>query len=216
MNEANIIYLVTIWALPVLLAITLHEVAHGWVAKQLGDLTASQEGRLSMNPLRHIDPLTTVVLPLVLLIINLPPFGAAKPVPVEPGNFRKPREHMAIVALAGPLSNLIMAMGWALLLSLAVHGLASTWIGYPLSLMAQAGITINLILMVLNLLPLPPLDGGRIVVGMLKPSLAVKYARIEPYGFLILLVLIFSTVLGRLIWPVIGFLESLLHSLFGV
>lgn len=216
MNEENIIYVITIWALPVLLAITLHEAAHGWVAKRLGDNTASQQGRLSLNPLRHVDPIGTVLLPIVLLVIGGFMFGWAKPVPVDPRNFKKPREHMALVALAGPLSNFVMAAMWTALLSLAVHGLANTWIGYPLSLMAQAGITINLILMVLNLLPLPPLDGGRIMAGMLKPQLALKYARIEPYGFLILLVLIFSTVLGRIIWPVINLLESLLHSLFGV
>lgn len=216
MNEDNIIYAITIWALPVLLAITLHEAAHGWVAKQLGDHTARLQGRLSMNPLRHVDPIGTVLLPIVLLVIGGFVFGWAKPVPVDPRNFKKPREHMALVALAGPMSNLIMAVFWALMLSLAAHALASTWIGYPLSLMAQAGIIINLILMVLNLFPLPPLDGGRIMVGMLKPAMALKYARIEPYGFWILIVLIFTGVLGKLLWPVVGLLEKLLHSLFGV
>ena len=216
MNEDNIIYAITIWALPVLLAITLHEAAHGWVAKQLGDHTARLQGRLSMNPLRHVDPIGTVLLPIVLLVIGGFVFGWAKPVPVDPRNFKKPREHMALVALAGPMSNLIMAAFWALMLSLSAHALANTWIGYPLSLMAQAGIIINLILMVLNLFPLPPLDGGRIMVGMLKPAMALKYARIEPYGFWILIVLIFTGVLGKLLWPVVGLLEKLLHSLFGV
>ena len=216
MNQENIIYVITIWALPVLLAITLHEAAHGWVAKQLGDHTARLQGRLSMNPLRHVDPVGTVLLPIVLLVIGGFMFGWAKPVPVDPRNFKKPREHMAIVALAGPMSNFIMATFWAIMLSLAVNLLANTWIGYPLSLMAQAGVTINLILMVLNLFPLPPLDGGRIMVGMLKPALALKYARIEPYGFWILLALIFTGVLGKLLWPVVGLLEKLLHSLVGV
>ena len=216
MTEENIIYVITIWALPVLLAITLHEAAHGWVAKYLGDHTARLQGRLSLNPLRHVDPVGTVLLPIVLLVIGGFMFGWAKPVPVDPRNFRKPREHMAIVALAGPMSNFIMAICWMGLMALAKQGLATTWIGYPLSLMAQAGVTINLILMVLNLLPLPPLDGGRIMAGMLKPALALKYARIEPYGFWILLALIFTGVLGRVMWPVMSFLESLLRSLFGV
>ena len=216
MTEDSIIYAITIAALPVLLAITLHEVAHGWVALKLGDHTARLQGRLSLNPLRHVDPIGTVILPLLMLIFVGFMFGWAKPVPVDPANFKKPREHMAIVALAGPMSNFIMAAGWMLLLTLAVHVLNESWIGYPLSLMAQAGVTVNLILMVLNLLPLPPLDGGRIVVGMLKPDLAIKYARIEPYGFVILLVLLYTEVLGRVMWPVIRFLESLLRSLFGV
>ena len=216
MTEDSIIYAITIAALPVLLAITLHEVAHGWVALKLGDHTARLQGRLSLNPLRHVDPIGTVILPLLMLIFVDFMFGWAKPVPVDPANFKKPREHMAIVALAGPMSNFIMAAGWMLMLTLAVHVLNESWIGYPLSLMAQAGVTVNLILMVLNLLPLPPLDGGRIVVGMLKPDLAIKYARIEPYGFVILLVLLYTEVLGRVMWPVIRFLESLLRSLFGV
>ena len=216
MTEDSIIYAITIAALPVLLAITLHEVAHGWVALKLGDHTARLQGRLSLNPLRHVDPIGTVILPLLMLIFVDFMFGWAKPVPVDPANFKKPREHMAIVALAGPMSNFIMAAGWMLLLTLAVHVLNESWIGYPLSLMAQAGVTVNLILMVLNLLPLPPLDGGRIVVGLLKPDLAIKYARIEPYGFVILLVLLYTEVLGRVMWPVIRFLESLLRSLFGV
>ena len=216
MNEENIIYAITIWALPVLLAITLHEAAHGWVALKLGDHTARLQGRLSLNPLHHVDPVGTVLLPIVLLVVGGFVFGWAKPVPVDPRNFKKPREHMALVALAGPLSNFIMAVFWALMLSLASHTLSSTWIGYPLSLMAQAGIIINLILMVLNLFPLPPLDGGRIMVGMLKPAMALKYARIEPYGFWILIVLILTGVLGKLLWPVVGLLEKLLHSLFGV
>ena len=216
MTEDSIIYAITIAALPVLLAITLHEVAHGWVALKLGDHTARLQGRLSLNPLRHVDPIGTVILPLLMLIFVDFMFGWAKPVPVDPANFKKPREHMAIVALAGPMSNFIMAAGWMLMLTLAVHVLNESWIGYPLSLMAQACVTVNLILMVLNLLPLPPLDGGRIVVGMLKPDLAIKYARIEPYGFVILLVLLYTEVLGRVMWPVIRFLESLLRSLFGV
>lgn len=216
MNEENIIYVITIWALPVLLAITLHEAAHGWVAQKLGDHTARLQGRLSLNPLAHVDPVGTVLLPIILLVIGGFMFGWAKPVPVDPRNFKKPREHMAIVALAGPMSNFIMALFWVVMLSLALHGLASTWIGYPLSLMAQAGVTINLILMVLNLFPLLPLDGGRILVGMLKPVPALKYARLEPYGFWILLALIFTGVLGKLLWPVVGMLEKLLHGLVGV
>lgn len=216
MNEEDILKAITIWALPVLLAITLHEAAHGWAALRFGDHTARIQGRISMNPLRHVDLVGTVILPIVLLVIGGFMFGWAKPVPVDPRNFRKPRQHMAWVAAAGPASNLVMAAFWMLMLSLAVHGLNQTWIGYPLSLMAQAGVTINLILMVLNLVPLPPLDGGRVLVGMLKPALALKYARIEPYGIWILLALIFSGVLGWLLWPVVRLFESLLRALTGV
>lgn len=216
MNENDILVGITIWALPVLLAITLHEAAHGWVALKLGDHTARLQGRLSLNPLHHVDPVGTVLLPMILLVMGGFIFGWAKPVPVDPRQFKKPREHMALVALAGPMANLIMAAGWALLLSLASHGLSANWIGYPLSLMAQAGIIINLILMVLNLFPIPPLDGGRIMVGMLKPAMALKYARIEPYGIWILLALIFTGVLGKLLWPVVGLLQTMLHSLVGV
>lgn len=217
MIDNDILNAITIQALPILLAITVHEVAHGWMALRLGDHTARLQGRISMNPIRHVDPVGTVLLPVIQLIAFQGIFfGWAKPVPIDPRNFKKPREHMAIVALAGPMSNLIMAIVWALLLSLALHGLASTWIGYPLSLMAQAGIGINLILMVLNLIPLPPLDGGRVMVGMLKPALALKYARIEPYGFGILLLLIFTGVLAKVMWPIIGLLADFLTSLVGV
>jgi Zn-dependent protease len=217
MIDIDILNAITIQAVPVLLAITVHEVAHGWVALKLGDHTARIQGRISMNPIRHIDPVGTVLLPILQLIfIQHIYFGYAKPVPVDPGNFKKPREHMAIVALAGPVSNLIMAVMWALLFSLAVHGLSGTWIGYPLSLMAQTGIVINLVLMLLNLIPLPPLDGGRVLMGVLQPALALKYARIEPYGIVILLLLIFSDVLAKVMLPIIRILAGILTKLVGV
>jgi Zn-dependent protease len=222
MNEADILEIITIWALPVLLAITLHEAAHGWVALQFGDHTARLQGRISSNPLKHIDMLGTVVLPIITVSLSIgiygKPFlfGWAKPVPVDPRNFRKPRQHMAWVAAAGPASNLIMAIFWALLWSLGEHGLNLTWIGEPLGLMAQAGIYANLILMALNLVPIPPLDGGRVMVGILKPSLALKYARIEPYGIFILLILIFTNVLGLFVWPIVVLFYKLLTMLAGV
>jgi len=212
-NETSLIQTLSIWVLPVLLAITVHEAAHGYVANMLGDKTALMLGRLTLNPIKHIDPISTIILPLVLVMLGGVVFGYAKPVPVDPRNFKKPREHMAIVAAAGPLSNLGMAIGWALLLGLALHGLNQTWIGYPLSMMAQAGITINLILMLLNFIPIPPLDGGRVLSGFLGPMAALKFSRIEPYGLFILLLLLFTGILGKTLWPIEQWLQGLLIGL---
>ena len=211
MHQMTLFELLTLGALPILLAITLHEVAHGWVAKLYGDKTAQMMGRLTTNPLKHIDPVGTVILPLTLFVLGGFLFGWAKPVPVDPRNFKKPREHMAVVAFAGPASNFIMAVVWALLLALAIRVLNHTWIGYPLSRMAQIGVFINLVLMVLNLVPIPPLDGGRVVTGLLSPNVAMKYARIEPYGIWILLLLLVTGVLGQVLFPIITSLQSLLR-----
>jgi Zn-dependent protease len=198
----NLIQTLAVYALPVLFAITLHEAAHGYVARYFGDPTAAQAGRISLNPLRHIDPMGTIVVPLVLLFTTKLMgggllFGWAKPVPVDWGRLRRPKRDMLWVALAGPASNLLMAIGWVLFLRvLLMAGL----IGGPgdfWALMAQAGVQVNLILMALNLLPLPPLDGGRIVFSLLPPRLAWRYGRIEPYGLVILIVLM---MLGWL-WP---------------
>ena len=190
MQNTQLLYYITIAPVPIILAITLHEVCHGWVAKQLGDLTASAQGRLTLNPLKHIDPVGTILVPLILVSTTGFLFGWAKPVPVDPRNFKRPRQDMALVAVAGPASNLVMALFWALILSISTHFLSKTWIGYPLSLMADIGITINLILMLLNLLPVPPLDGSRVVAGFLSPAAAYKFDQIERYGFVILLVLL--------------------------
>lgn len=192
----------SVWALPVLFAITLHEVAHGWTARHFGDMTAAQLGRLSLNPIKHIDPIGTILVPAVLLFLGGFVFGWAKPVPVNMFHLRNPKRDMAVVAVAGPAANLVMALAWALIAKLGVsmYG-AVDWVALPLIYMGQAGIAINLILMLLNLLPLPPLDGGRVVAGMLPDNLSYQYGRIEPLGLFILLGLLALGVLGKILSP---------------
>ena len=217
--ELNLLQVIAIYALPVILAITLHEAAHGYVAKHFGDMTAYMEGRVSLNPLRHIDPFGTVALPLILLgltklfgggII----FGWAKPVPVNFANLRHPKRDMLWVAAAGPLSNFVMALFWALLVKIGLS-LQGNYFALPLALMGAAGVFFNIIIMVLNLVPLPPLDGGRILVSLLPQRVARHVARIEPYGFMILILLLLTGVLGTMLWPAIGALMALVAGLFG-
>ncbi len=213
--EISLAQKIAAWVLPVLLAITVHETAHGWVARRLGDTTAQMLGRLSLNPLRHIDPVGTILVPAVMLL--LPGgfvFGWARPVPVNSRNLRHPKTDMAWVAAAGPFSNLLMAVAWALLAQLGVW--LGGWAGLPLIFMAVAGIFINTILMVLNLLPLPPLDGGRVLVGLLPDSLAYPYARIEPYGIWILIGLLVSGVLSHILWPIAMWFMGWFISLSGL
>jgi len=208
MNIESILVNISIWALPVLLAIVLHEVAHGKVADMLGDDTARWMGRLTLNPISHIDPIGTVLIPLVLLVMGSPfLFGYAKPVPVNFNKLRNPKRDMVLVALAGPLTNLALAIASALLLWVAFHMPESMrWFAEPLAMMCQASILINVVLFVFNLLPIPPLDGGRVAVGLLPKHLAYQLERIEPYGFFIiigLLVLgVFQTVLGPIIYGI--------------
>ncbi len=205
METLNTVQRLAIWLLPVLLAITVHEVAHGWVAKLLGDRTAMMLGRLTLNPLKHIDPLGTVVLPVMMLMIGGFVFGWAKPVPVTWENLKKPKRDMALVALAGPLANLLMAFGWLLGIHFGEALLAlQPAIGLPLIYMSVAGIFINVVLLVLNLLPLPPLDGGRIVAGLLPGPWAWQYSRIEPFGMIIIIVLFMTQILGSIMWPIIS------------
>ncbi|AVR88273.1 site-2 protease family protein [Thauera aromatica] len=210
-----------IWALPVLLAITLHEAAHGYVARHFGDPTAHLAGRITLNPLRHIDPVGTVLVPVGILALSALMggggilFGWAKPVPVNFGRLRRPKADMLWVAAAGPFTNLLMALGWALLFRIAASAEPG---GYSLAMlkMADAGIQINAVLMVLNLLPIPPLDGGRIAVSLLPDRLAWRFARLEPYGFPILLVLLFTGILGAILWPLIAGFRYLLSLVFGL
>jgi Zn-dependent protease len=193
------------WALPVLFAIVLHEVAHGWVADKLGDDTARWMGRLTLNPIKHIDPIGTILIPIVLLVMQSPfLFGYAKPVPVNFRKLRNPKRDMVWVALAGPLTNLALAILSAMLLMLTVHmPEAMLWAAKPLALMCQASIVINLVLLVFNLIPLPPLDGGRVAVGLLPGDLSYQLSRLEPYGFMIVVVLLMMGWLQNMIGPIV-------------
>ena len=201
MDLAQLVQTISIYALPVIFGITLHEAAHGYVAKHFGDMTAYVLGRVSLNPVRHIDPIGTILVPLVILLVTSwgagqgMLFGWAKPVPVNYHALRKPKRHMMWVAAAGPGANLAMALGWALLAKIALV-LPNNYFTDPLFLISQAGVTVNLVLMLLNLIPLLPLDGGRIVAGLLPARMADQYARLEPWGFPILLALMFTNVLG--------------------
>ena len=201
MNELTLIQRIVVWVLPVIFAITVHEVAHGWVAKKYGDNTASVQGRLTLNPVKHIDLFGTIILPGILLMTGTGfIFGWAKPVPVDPRNFKKPLHDMAIVALAGPVANLLMAVGWALVARLGVTiGAGTEAVSLPLIYTGVAGISINLVLALINLLPIPPLDGSRILTGMLPHYWAWQYNRLERYGFIILLILLYTKLLGAML-----------------
>ncbi len=217
MLQVTLAQQIAAWVLPVLLAITVHETAHGWVARMFGDKTAEMLGRLTLNPVKHIDPVGTILVPaLMLLLPGGFVFGWAKPVPVDMRNLRHPKQDMAWVAAAGPLSNLLMALAWALATRIALGMPADNWFALPLLFMGVAGMFINTILMVLNLLPLPPLDGGRVVTGLLPGPYAYKFSRIEPYGFFILLALLLSGVLGYIIWPFASLFFNLMASVAGM
>lgn len=217
----DLIQTIAIYAIPVIFAITLHEAAHGYVARHFGDKTAFMLGRISLNPLRHIDLVGTIVVPLLILVTSKLfggagiLFGWAKPVPVNFHALRHPKRDMLWVAAAGPAANLAMALGWALVLKAAML-LPKGDFSVPLALMAEAGITVNIVLMVLNLLPILPLDGGRIAVSLLPDRLALGYARLEPFGFPILLALIFIPphVLGVLMMPMVRASIGLIGAIF--
>jgi len=196
---------ISIWALPVLFAVVLHEVAHGWVADKLGDDTARWMGRLTLNPLKHIDPVGTLLIPILLLVMQSPfLFGYAKPVPINWRKLRNPNRDMVLVALAGPLTNLALALLSTAVLMLAVMMPESMlWFTKPLALMCQASIIINLVLFIFNLLPLPPLDGGRVAVGLLPGPMAYQLSQLERYGFIIIMVLLVLGWLQAIIGPVV-------------
>ena len=214
MDILQLIQKIVIWAIPVIFAITVHEVSHGWVAHKLGDSTAKMLGRITLNPIKHIDPIGTLLVPGLLILFGSKfIFGWAKPVPVNWGNLRNPKRDVALVALAGPVSNLVMALIWAILAKLGMLiGGAFTFLVY----MGIAGIMINLILMILNIIPIPPLDGSRVVTSLLSPRAARSYNMIEPYGFLILLVLLFTGVLGKILFVPFNLLFGLILSAFGL
>ena len=195
MDIANLIQTVAIYALPVLFAITIHEAAHGYAARHFGDNTAYAQGRITLNPLKHIDPVGTILMPLMLYFATSGAFlfGYAKPVPVNFGALRNPKRHMVWVALAGPASNFAQAIFWALMLVM----LAGMGVQEPFFIkMAQAGILVNLVMWAFNLFPLPPLDGGRILVGLLPWKQAQMVSRLEPWGFFIVMALVLVGVVG--------------------
>lgn len=218
--DFSLIETIALYAVPVVFAITLHEAAHGYVARIFGDNTAYMLGRVTLNPIKHIDPVGTVIVPLALLLVSKLAggagflFGWAKPVPVNFGNLRHPKRDMLWVAAAGPAANFAMALAWAILLRVTDEGAA--WSSEGLHLMADAGVTINVLLMVLNLLPIPPLDGGRIAVSLLPSAVAARYARLEPYGFVVVIVLMATGMLGRLMYPIVVLVERLLLAIVGV
>ena len=201
-----------IYALPVLFAITLHEAAHGYVARYFGDMTAHAQGRLSLNPARHIDIVGTLVVPLVILLVSGGKllFGWAKPVPVNFSALRKPRRHMALVAAAGPGANLAMALAWALVLKISLALSGSDFF----DAMSRAGIIVNLVFMFLNLLPILPLDGGRIVASLLPTRAAWRYAKLEPWGIpLLLVLLVIPNGLSFLLRPIIDASDALIRAM---
>jgi Zn-dependent protease len=217
MDELSLMQRIAVWALPLIFAITVHEVAHGWMARRLGDPTAMMLGRLTLNPLKHIDPVGTILVPLLLLMVSPFIFGWAKPVPVTWQNLKHPKRDMALVAAAGPLANLLMAVLWVAVLKLGVmmDGLLP-WAATFLRYVGQAGVFINLILMVLNLIPIPPLDGGRVLSGVLPGPLSWQLNRLEPVGFIILILLLVTGILGQVMGPVVFGLQSALYFMVGL
>ncbi|MFO7592552.1 MAG: site-2 protease family protein [Pseudomonadota bacterium] len=223
MEELNLIQRIAVWAIPVLFAITVHETAHGWMALRLGDPTAKMLGRLTLNPIPHIDPVGTILVPIGLLTMSTlmggAPFliGWAKPVPITAENLRNPRRDMAYVAIAGPASNLLMAIFWALMIQLGATVLhTSQGVGEFLINAGQAGILINAILLALNILPLPPLDGSRVVSSLLPPRLAWNYDRLESFGFPILLLLLVTGILGAILYPIINLVWNTVTTIVGL
>ena len=211
------IQMLSLYAIPAVLAITLHEAAHGYAAKRLGDLTAYQQGRITLNPIKHIDVIGTLIVPAVLLLASggKMAFGWAKPVPVNFAALRNPKKDMFWVAAAGPGANLIMAIGWALIFKLTLI-MPEHYFSSPLLEMAKVGILINLVLMVLNLMPVPPLDGGRIAISVLPHALAYHLAKLEPYGLLVIMLLMASGVLSSIMYPILGSIIGLLSFVFGI
>ncbi|NCS66189.1 MAG: site-2 protease family protein [Hydrogenophilales bacterium CG03_land_8_20_14_0_80_62_28] len=213
--ELTLIQKIVVFAIPVIFAITLHEAAHGYAALRFGDRTAKMLGRITLNPLKHIDPIGTILVPLITYLAGGILFGWAKPVPVNFSNLRRPKQDMFWVAAAGPGANILMALFWGAVIKL-VHFLPLTDYSQPLLLMGAAGVTINAVLAALNLLPIPPLDGGRIAVSLLPPRWAYGLARVEPYGMFILIALIFTGLLSAFIGPVYSAIEQLTYFIFGL
>ncbi len=215
--ELTLIQKIAVGALPVIFAITVHEFAHGWVASKFGDQSAKMLGRLTLNPIKHIDPIGTILVPIVLLIFTGFVFGWAKPVPVNANNFKSPRTDMAWVAIAGPISNFLMAIAWAVVLKIGLLLQTSTPdIGQFLIYSGVIGVSINLILAILNLLPIPPLDGSHIASAFLSKRLAWQFNRIAPYGFFILIGLMLLGLLTPLIMEPFNMVRGLLFTMVGI
>lgn len=217
--QLTIIQTIAVWIIPVLLAITLHEAAHAWVASRCGDTTAKALGRLSMNPLKHIDLVGTVLVPIVVAALSSFQFvfGWAKPVPISWNRLRKPRRDMMLVGAAGPMANFLMALLWGGCIKIGLLlGPNTSSIALFLVLTGEAGVLINLVLAFLNLIPIPPLDGSRIVAGLLSPQYAFYYSTLERFGFFIVLLLLLTGVLGRIIGPPIFWSMQLIYRWCGL
>ncbi len=219
----DILITIFLYAVPILLAVSLHEAAHGWIAHLLGDNTAKSLGRLTANPLKHIDPVGTIAVPIVMFFLTYTlmgvgvPFGWARPVPVDVRNFASPQKDMALVAVAGPAANFLMAVFWTLVLAASTRLASMAELAASLKLMADVGIIINLVLMVLNLIPIPPLDGGRIVMGVMPFRFASVLARYEMVGFILLIFLLFQfNLFENLIKPMVGMFQMLIFTLLGI
>ena len=213
--DASIIQKITVYAIPLIFAITLHEAAHAYAARYFGDSTAYMLGRMTLNPLKHIDPIWTILVPIVTLLVSPFVFGAAKPVPVNFGALRNPKRDMIWVAAAGPLANLVMMLGWAVLAKIAI-ALGASGPTHFLASVAEAGIFVNALLMVFNLFPLLPLDGGRIMMGLLPNRMSYSFSRTEPYGMLILIALIVTGVLGKFMWPLVEISMNSIYAIIGL
>ncbi len=218
MDSANFtdIQKVALWIVPIIFAVTLHEAAHGYIALRFGDDTALKLGRITLNPLKHIDLMGTIIIPVVLMLSTGFIFGWAKPVPVNASRLHHPKRDMAWVALAGPMANFVMALFWGLVFKLSIY-LYQQKIGasIPLSYMAQAGISINLVLMVLNLIPIPPLDGSRMITSILPRPWDAYYNKLPPLvGFFIILALIWTGLLGKLLGPAVTWLQNLMFKIY--
>ena len=208
------LFQISIYAIPLLFGVTLHEVAHGWTARYFGDRTAEMLGRLSLNPLRHIDPLGTLLVPALLLAMSLPVFGWAKPVPVAISALRSPRRASILVAAAGPAANFVMALIWCGVLAAVLRLQGGVTLNHWVVLMAQAGIVANVILGLINLLPIPPLDGGRVLAGLLPRRIGAGLEKVEPVGLFIVIGLSATHVIGWLFYPAYRAIDHVINALW--